>query len=86
MTYQEAYKQALEVEWKVEPCFSGEQCWCRLIVPKVPIKFDKDDIEEVCIVSSASINKAMAEYIVKLHNNKINKLCGNNVPNVKEVV
>ena len=74
MTYQEAYKKALEVEWKVEPCFSGEQCWCRIIKPKVPIYFDKDDIEEVCIVSSAAMNKAMAERIVELQNNKINKL------------
>jgi hypothetical protein len=74
MTYQEAYKKALEVKWKVGPCFSGEQCWCRIIMPEIPIKFDKDDIEEVQIVSSASINKDMAEYIVELHNNNLNKL------------
>ena len=43
-------------------------------MPEIPIKFDKDDIEEVQIVSSASINKDMAEYIVELHNNNLNKL------------
>ena len=74
MTYQEAYKKALEVEWKVEPCFSGENCWCRTIVPKEPINYDIDNIEEVYIVSSASVNKAMAEYIVELHNFKIKQL------------
>ena len=73
MTHEEAYKKALEVEWKVEPCFSGESCWCRIITTKVPINYGTDNIEEVYIVSSGSINKAMAEHIVELHNSKINK-------------
>lgn len=68
MTHEAAYKKALEVKWKVEPCFSGEECWCRMIVPEVPIKYGEKDIEEVCIVSSAAINKTMAEHIVLVHN------------------
>ena len=72
MTHEEAYNKALKVKWKVEPCFSGEECWCRLIVPDEPIKYSTDDIEEVCIVSSASINKQMAEHIVNIHNQYIN--------------
>ena len=72
MTHEEAYNKALEVKWKVEPCFSGEECWCRLIVPDETINYGPDNIEEVCIVSSASINKQMAEHIVNIHNQYIN--------------
>ena len=67
-THEEAYNKATKVKWKVEPCFSGEDCWCRIIVPDEPINYGPDDIEEVCIVSSASINKQMAEHIVNINN------------------
>lgn len=72
MTHEEAYNRALEVKWKVEPCFSGEKCWCRIIVPNEPINYGPDNIEVVEIISSASINKKMAEHIVKIHNQHIN--------------
>jgi hypothetical protein len=72
MTHEEAYNKALEVKWKVEPCFSGEDCWCRIIMPSEPINYGPDNVEEVCIVSSASINKQMAEHIVNIHNQLIN--------------
>lgn len=68
MTHEEAYAKAKGVKWKVEPCFSGEECWCRIIVPAEPINYGPDNVEEVCIVSSAAINKEMAEHIVKVHN------------------
>jgi hypothetical protein len=72
MTHEEAYNKALEVKWKVEPCFSCEDCWCRIIMPSEPINYGPDNVEEVCIVSSASINKQMAEHIVNVHNQSIN--------------
>jgi len=72
MTHEEAYNKALEVKWKVEPCFSGEDCWCRIIMPSEPINYGPDNVEEVYIVSSASINKQMAEHIVNVHNKSIN--------------
>jgi len=72
ITYEEAYNKAIKVKWKVEPCFSGEDCWCRIIVPDEPIKYGPNDVEEVQIVSSASINKKMAEHIVNIHNQCIN--------------
>jgi hypothetical protein len=71
MTHEEAYNKALKVKWKVEPCFSGEDCWCRMIVPSEPINYNPDNVEEVYIVSSAAINKKMAEHIVNLHNQSI---------------
>jgi hypothetical protein len=71
MTHEEAYNKSLKVKWKVEPCFSGEECWCRIIVPAEPIKYGPDDVEEVWIVSSAAINKQMAEHIVSVHNQSL---------------
>jgi hypothetical protein len=71
MTHEEAYNKALEVKWKVEPCFSGEDCWCRIIMPSEPINYGPDNVEEVCIVSSATINKQMAEHIVIVHNQSL---------------
>jgi hypothetical protein len=71
MTHEESYSKALTVKWKVEPCFSGEECWCRIIVPVDPINYGPDNIEEVCIVSSAAINKQMAEHIVIVHNQSL---------------
>lgn len=72
MTHEEAYNKVLKVKWKVEPCFSGEDCWRRIIVPDEPIKYGSDNVEEVYIVNSASINKKMAEHIVHIHNQYIN--------------
>ncbi len=72
MTHEEAYDLVLKVKWKTEPCIqSGEQCWCRLIVPEVPIKYDKDEIEEVYIVGSGAMHKKLAEHIVELHNKSL---------------
>jgi hypothetical protein len=71
MTHEEAYNKVLEVKWKVEPCFSGEDCWCRIITPNEPIKYGPDDVEEVYIVSSAAINKQIAEHIVSIHNQSL---------------
>ena len=68
MTHEEAYNKALEVKWKVEICFSGEECWCRIIVPDEPINYGPDNVEKVEIIGSASINKQMAEHIVNIHN------------------
>ena len=72
MTHEEAYNKATKVKWKVEPCFSGEDCWCRMIMPSEPINYGPNNVEEVCIVNSASINKKMAEHIVNIHNQSIN--------------
>lgn len=33
-SYEEATALCLKTKWKVTPCNSGEQCWCRLIVPE----------------------------------------------------
>ena len=69
MTYEEAQKEAIKVEWVASPWWQGEDCWCRVIEPKNPIVYGEHN-EEYYIVGSGSIPKAEAEYIVKLHNEK----------------
>jgi len=70
MTHEEAYDKATKVKWKVVPCFSGEDCWCRLVVPEVTINYGHDN--EVEIIGLSAVNKKMAEHIVKVHNQSIN--------------
>lgn len=70
-------KNIKDVEWKVGPCFSGEDCWCRIIVPVENIITSDGEIEEV--VGPASINKDIAEYIVKLHNDRLHEELLNNI-------
>lgn len=69
MTYKEAQEKALSVRWKTSICFSGEECWCKVIEPEEPIKDNHG--EDIYIVPSGSISKEYAEHIVKLHNNSL---------------
>lgn len=75
MTYEEARKKALSVKWKINECFSGEGCWCRLIEPEEPIIYNTNgEIEETyAIAHSGCIEKDIAEYLVKLHNDSLEK-------------
>lgn len=75
MTYNEALAKSLTVKWKTIPCSSsGEECWCRIILPIDEIKDDQEN--EIYIVGSGSINKEYAEHIVKIHNEYIDKING----------
>ncbi len=74
LTYKEAQEKALTVKWKYEPCFSGDQCWCRLVSPVDPIPYDDgkggtDDFDY--IIGSGSVSKIFAEHIVELHNKSL---------------
>ena len=69
MTFDEAKNLAKTVRWKTEVCYTGEDCWCRIIVPEEPIEYDyHDDKETYEIVSAGSIDKEFAEQIVSEHN------------------
>lgn len=69
MTYEEALSKTKSVNWKTEACNSGEDCWCRLIVPEVDII---EDCDEVVIISpSGCVSEELARYIVELQNNHI---------------
>jgi hypothetical protein len=73
-TFDEARNYSFNVRWKVETCFSGEKCWCRIVVPENPISFKEEERkneEEFQIISDGAVDKETAEYIVKIHNERI---------------
>lgn len=71
-TYKEALAYSLTVKWKVTTCNSGEKCWCRMIDFEEEIKYKNNLIlEDLYVVNSGSLPKEYAEYLVKLHNQKI---------------
>ena len=43
MTFDEAKNLAKTVRWKTEVCYTGEDCWYRIIVPEEPIEYDYHD-------------------------------------------
>lgn len=55
-------------KWKVVTCFAGEDCWCRMVVTE-DYRTDKDDDE--VFIASAAVNKEEAEYVVELHNTRL---------------
>ena len=77
MNYEEARRHSFTVPWKAIECFSGPECWCRIIVPVEPIHYNHPDMpdkqHEYDIVDAGSLDQDTAEYIVKLHNERINK-------------
>lgn len=72
MNHEEAKSLSLKVRWKTQECNSGSECWCRLIVPEVPITYEYSGItDEIYIVGSGSLPKDYAEHIVELHNKHV---------------
>lgn len=72
LSYSEAMIESFKRKWVIDTCSQGEDCWCRTIKTDPPIHFlDGDSVEEYHVVGMASLDRQMAEYIVKLHNNKI---------------
>jgi len=71
MNYNEAEEKSLQVEWVTQVCHSGEECWCRMITTKEPLIYDEDEV--FYISQSGQLTKEVAEYLVNLHNEKINK-------------
>jgi hypothetical protein len=74
-SFEQVQKKALTTEWKVEPCFSGESCWCRIITLKEKILFKNGESqEEFSIIGSGAVNKELADHIVEVHNKSIKNL------------
>lgn len=75
MNYDQAKELSFLVPWKTMECFSGPECWCRIIVPVEPILYNHDESPDVqheyVIVDAGALDEETAEYMVKLHNNKI---------------
>ena len=76
-SYEEAHKYSLTVPWKIVLCNSGENCWCRIILPteKILYKYKIGDAEKIedfdYIIPDGSIDKETAEYVVSLHNRSV---------------
>lgn len=66
----EVDSRLFKVKWKTTTCKQGESCWCRGISPVEEI-LDEEE-EPLIIESTGNITKEIAEYLVELHNNKIN--------------
>ena len=68
MTYSEFFETAKVKPWKVIPCHSGTECWCRIIEV---CDLERSNDEDSYINNSGSIPKEFAEYIVNLHNQNL---------------
>ena len=64
-----SHSELLTVKWKTDICHTGEDCWCRLIVPVEPTQYEDGD--DAYIVPDGCISKQEAEYLVELHNKSI---------------
>lgn len=59
-------EQLLNTRWKTKACYTGESCWCRLIVPEEDTTWESGD--EVFIAPNGTLYKETAEHIVQIHN------------------
>lgn len=66
----EAEKKLLSTKWKTTTCSQGASCWCRMIIPVKKIEYSEG--EDMIVANSGDISKTVAQYIVKLHNEKLN--------------
>lgn len=66
-------------KWKVSCCHTGKSCWCRMIVLKDTNdlknqNLSKSEIEDKkVVVGAAELTKDLAKYIVKLHNEDLDR-------------
>lgn len=77
MNFEQAREYSFLVPWKATECFSGPECWCRIIVPIEPIYYtnpESDNRYEYSVVDAGSLDQTTAEYIVRLHNEHFDKV------------
>lgn len=75
MNFDQAREHCFKVPWKTAECFSGPECWCRIIVPVEPIYYthpESDAKYEYAIVDAGALDETTAQYIVNLHNDYLN--------------
>jgi hypothetical protein len=81
MTYKKAKQELYRRPWKAVTCSQGESCWCRIIETVEPIEYqvNKSEEDEIRfdliseVVPMGAIDAEFAEYVVKLHNESLEK-------------
>ena len=72
MNFDKAREYSFLVPWKTMECFSGPDCWCRMVVPIDPVYYvnpESPDVKhEYVVVDAGALDQKTAEYIVELHN------------------
>lgn len=90
MNYDQAKELSFLVPWKTAECFSGKDCWCRIIVPIEPILYSHEespDVEhEYVIVDAGALDEETAEYMVKLHNEQYERIKQSCRDSMKETI
>lgn len=78
MNFEQAKEYSFLVPWKTMECFSGPDCWCRIILPVEPILYshpeNPDNKHEYVIVDAGVLDQETAEYMVRLHNEHFDKV------------
>ena len=78
MNFDQAKELSFLVKWKAIECFSGPECWCRIIVPVEPIYYshpeNPENKHEYSIVDAGALDQETAEYIVDLHNSCLERI------------
>ena len=78
MNFDQAKEYSFLVPWKTMECFSGPECWCRIILPVEPILYSHEESPDVkheyVIVDAGALDQESAEYIVRLHNEHFDKV------------
>jgi hypothetical protein len=78
MNFDQAKELSFLVPWKTAECFTGPDCWCRIILPVEPILYnhpESPDIEhEYVIVDAGALDQETAEYFVDLHNSCLERI------------
>lgn len=63
-------EKAKQVRWSVFECHD-KLCWCAGVTTEIPVYYQNG--EEYILIPTGNIDKIMAEYIVKLHNDNLDK-------------
>ena len=78
MNFEQAKELSFLVKWKATECFSGPDCWCRIIVPVEPIYYshpeNPENKHEYSIVDAGALDQETAEYMVDLHNSCLERI------------
>lgn len=78
MNFDKAREYSFLVPWKTMECFSGPDCWCRMVVPIDPVYYvnpESPDVKhEYVVVDAGALDQETAEYFADLHNSCLERI------------